>query len=74
MPTIILGIIPLLIGICFGDIMIYLFGILFIVVGSHNFLVIYQLWKENRKSWIKDIRSRVGIIVFSPIEMDNGSK
>jgi hypothetical protein len=72
MPTIILGIIPLLIGICLGNIIIYMFGILFIASGADDFLFIRLLMKENKTSWIKDMGSKVGIIVFSPKEIYNG--
>ena len=64
MPSIILGIIPLIIGIVFGSIFVYGFGLLFIIAGAGEFYIIYQLRKEDRKCYIKDMDEKIGIIIY----------
>jgi hypothetical protein len=66
MPTIILGVIPFIIGMVIGNILLFGFGILFIVVGSDDFLIMYLLRKEDKKNWVKDMDNTIGIIVYSP--------
>jgi hypothetical protein len=73
MPTIILGIIPTLGGLLLGNIVIFTFGLIFIVGGADDILVIYLLRKADRNNFIKDDDSKIGFIVYSPNkETDNG--
>jgi hypothetical protein len=65
MPTIILGVIPLIIGMFFGNIIVLGFGVLFIAAGSGDFLVMYLLRKENKENWIKDMDTTIGCIIYS---------
>jgi hypothetical protein len=64
MPSIILGIIPLILGIVFGNIFVYGFGLLFIIAGAGEFYIIYQLRKEDGKCYIKDMEEKIGIIIY----------
>jgi hypothetical protein len=66
MPAVILGMIPLIIGMIIGNIIVFGFGILFIVVGADDFMVIYLLRKENKNNWVKDMDKTIGFIVYIP--------
>jgi hypothetical protein len=63
-PSIILGIIPLIIGMFFGNMFVYGFGLLFIIAGSDDFYIIYQLRRYDRKCFISDIDKKIGIIIY----------
>ena len=65
MPTIILGIIPALVGIIFGNIFIFTFGLLMIVTGTDDFYTVYLLRKENKEAFMKDICSKIGFIIYT---------
>jgi hypothetical protein len=71
MPSIILGIIPLIIGLIFGSIFVYGFGLLFIVAGADDFYIIYQLKKEDRKCFIRDMDKEIGIIIYKHKKENN---
>jgi hypothetical protein len=64
MPSIILGIIPLIIGMIFGSIFVYGFGLIFIIAGVDDFYIIYQLRKEDGKCFIRDMDKKIGIIIY----------
>ena len=64
MPSIILGIIPLIIGIIFESIFVYGFGLLFIIAGAGDFYIIYQIGKKDKKCFIKDMDEKIGIIIY----------
>jgi hypothetical protein len=66
MPSIILGIIPLIIGMIFGSIFVYGFGLLFIIVGADDFYIIYLLRKEGGKCFVRDMDKKIGIIIYKP--------
>jgi hypothetical protein len=68
MPMLILGIIPLIIGILVGNIIVFGFGILFIAVGADDFLAMYLLRKEDKGNWVKDMDTTIGFIVYTPKE------
>jgi hypothetical protein len=64
MPTIILGILPMILGLILKNYMINIFGIIFVAAGSQNFIVVNQLKKEDKHDFVKDIESKVGIIIY----------
>ena len=66
-PSIILGIIPAVAGMVLGNKAIFLFGLIMIAAGGDDFFAVYVLRKANKESWIKDMKSRIGFIVYEPI-------
>ena len=67
-PVIIIGVIPSIAGIIFGYIFVSMFGVLFIANGTDAFLTMYQLRKEGKNSWVRDMDTTIGYIVYSPSE------
>lgn len=66
MPAIILGIIPLLIGLIYGNIPIFLFGYFFTLAAIGDFVMIYYLVRYvDENSNIQDHPSKIGFIVES---------
>jgi hypothetical protein len=66
MPTIILGIIPAVISLNIGNIVLLVYGILFISAGSGDLLMIMKLIKEKNDVFIYDLPDDVGFIVYRP--------
>ncbi|GMO58050.1 MAG: hypothetical protein Ta2G_18070 [Termitinemataceae bacterium] len=69
-PTIILGIIPILIGLCLGNFGIFVFGILGIAQGGDDFLSIYMLRSIGKDGFIKDTVSSFGFIIYTPSKIN----
>jgi hypothetical protein len=65
MPMLILGFIPTLIGLCFGNIIVFLFGFIMIMAGIDDIYVLFLLKKTKKAEWVKDISGKVGFIVYS---------
>jgi hypothetical protein len=65
-PIIILGIIPLIMGMIYGNILVLGFGIIFISNGAGAIMIMYLLRKEDKNNWIKDMDSTIGLIIFNP--------
>jgi hypothetical protein len=68
MPAIILGFIPAILAIIIGNTGLLIFGIIFIVVGSGDFLVIFTLRNEKENTLIEDHPSEIGFYVYRAIE------
>ena len=64
MPAIILGFIPAIISIMFGNILLLLLGILFTTIACGDFLVIYKLRKKDMDSLVQDHPSELGFYVY----------
>jgi hypothetical protein len=65
-PIIFLGMIPLIMGMIYGNIFVLGFGIIFISNGAGAIMTMYLLRKEDKNNWIKDMDSTVGLIIFNP--------
>jgi len=67
-PAIFLGIIPAVIAILTENIGLLIFGIIFTMAASGDFLVINLLRKENRDSLVQDHPSEVGFYIYRKIK------
>ena len=63
-PVIILGCIPLLVAIIFGDKALFLFGVIFISAAAGDLLVIGKLIKEKKSSLVMDNPLEVGWTIY----------
>lgn len=64
MPAIILGFIPALYSIIFGNVAILIFGIFFTMAGAGDFLVINLIRNENGNSLVQDHPSEAGCFIY----------
>jgi len=64
MPLIILGIIPAAISLVFGNILLLLFGVVFISGGCGDLLMILKLIREKKNAFIYDLPDDAGFIVY----------
>lgn len=65
MPAIVLGIVPILIGLSLGNLLIYFFGYLFILVAMGDFMITFYLLKYvSRSSHVQDHPSKIGFFIF----------
>ncbi len=67
MPAIILGLIPAIYSIIFGNIGLLLFGIIFTMAACGDFLVINVLRKEKMDSFVQDHPSEAGCYVYRKV-------
>jgi hypothetical protein len=68
MPTMLLGILPTLIAIYIGNLILLVFGIMFIAAGGGDLLMIYSLRNEKPSSLIQDHPTEIGCIVYRLVE------
>ena len=64
MPLIILGLIPAIISIFNGNILFFLWGIIFIVAGCGDILIFIKTLREEKDSIILDHQSEAGYYVY----------
>lgn len=64
MPAIILGFIPAVYSIIFGNVAILIFGIFFTMAGAGDFLVINLIRNENGNSLVQDHPSEAGCFIY----------
>ena len=64
MPTIILGIIPVIISFIIGNFSLLSFGILFITAGCGDILMLLKLVKEKKDILIYDLPDDAGFIIY----------
>lgn len=64
MPALILGVIPGLISIVIGNPVLLIFGIIFTIAASGDFMIIYLLKNENRDDYVQDHPSEAGCFIF----------
>lgn len=64
MPSILLGIVPAVMGIVFGNIWVTLFGILFTIASIGDFMVVQLLIEENMNDYAQDHPSEAGCYVY----------
>ncbi|UPZ34634.1 DUF3267 domain-containing protein [Sphingobacterium sp. PCS056] len=68
MPAIVLGLVPILIGLSIGNILIYFFGYIFILVAMGDFMITYYLLKHVSKSCsVQDHHSKIGFFIFKKV-------
>ena len=68
MPAIVLGFIPVLIGIAFENISFLFFGIFFTASAIGDFMLIYLLRNEKNDDMIQDHPSEIGCYVFRKVK------
>jgi len=64
MPAVILGFIPALYSLIFGNITILFFGALFTIAGVGDFLIVNLIRKENSNSLVQDHPSEAGCYIY----------
>ena len=64
LPTLILGLIPVLFGIFSGSLLSLVFGIVMITGGGDDFYELFLLKKAKNTDWIKNIDSKIGFILY----------
>lgn len=64
MPAIVLGFIPAIYGLVFGDFVILIFGAFFTLAAAGDFLIINLIRKENWNSLVQDHPSEVGCYIY----------
>ncbi len=67
-PAIFLGFLPSIIGVMIANIWLLLFGIIFTMAASGDFLIINLIRKENSEDFVQDHPSEVGCYIFRKIE------
>lgn len=68
MPSIILGLIPAIYAILFGNILILVFGIFFTTAAIGDFMIINLLRKENMNSLVLDHPTEAGCFIFRELK------
>lgn len=63
MPLIILGVIPSLFALIYGNLLMLIYGLFFIISASGDILLVFYLFKENMNSIIKDHPNKIGFYV-----------
>ena len=64
MPLVILGIVPVIISIVFGNLLLFCFGILFTMAAAGDILMFIKLMKEKKDTWIFDSPTDIGFDVY----------
>ena len=64
MPAIVLGFIPAIYGLVFGNFVILIFGAFFTLAAAGDFLIINLIRKENWNSLVQDHPSEVGCYIY----------
>ena len=68
MPTVIMGIIPSIISIIIGNIILLFWGIICIISGCGDILLILILLKEKKDCWIFDYPTEIGYSIYRKIK------
>ena len=68
LPTIILGLIPTIMGIAVGNLMIACFGLLMLAILGESFCILFLLRNTKSTDFIKPIDSKIGFTIYSPIQ------
>lgn len=66
MPLIVLGIVPWVIGLCFGIKIVIVWGVVFIACAAGDILVAWKLRHESSSATILDHPTEAGCIVYYP--------
>ena len=74
MPSIILGLIPAILGIILGNMGLILFGIVFTVSGAGDFLFVYYLRNEKSYYFVEDHPSEAAFYIYKPIDETDASR
>jgi hypothetical protein len=64
MPAFILGFLPFMYSLLFGNLVLLIFAIFFTVAAFGDFYIIYLLRNENKNSLVLDHPSEVGCFVY----------
>ena len=72
MPAIVLGLIPAIYAILFGNILLLVFGIFFTTAAIGDFMIINLLRKENMNSLVLDHPTEAGCFIYR--ELKSGKK
>lgn len=64
MPSIILGIIPIIYAWYSGNIHILLFAIFFTVSAAGDFMIVHLIWREDMRSLVLDHSSEAGCFIY----------
>ncbi|WP_411197813.1 metalloprotease family protein [Sphingobacterium thalpophilum] len=65
-PALILGLVPLILGLSLGSILIYFFGYVFLLGAIGDFIIIYFILKYTvQKSKILDHPTKIGFLIVS---------
>ncbi|NRT15820.1 hypothetical protein HNP99_002180 [Flavobacterium sp. 28A] len=64
MPTIILGVLPVIISFITGNILFLIFGIFFTMAAFGDFIILFRLIKENKNNLVLDHPSEVGCYIY----------
>lgn len=64
MPAIILGFLPAIYGIVIGNIGWLLFGLMFSIAASGDFMIVWLLRKENMNDYVQDHPTEAGCYVY----------
>ena len=67
-PLIILGIIPVIIGLITGNNGVYGFGLLFILAAGGDLIIFWKLRSENKNTLVLDSPDKCGCIIYEPKE------
>ena len=65
MPGIVLGIIPALYGIIFGNLSSFVFGFFFTLAAGGDLMILWMLRKETSSSKIEDHPTKIGCYIYS---------
>jgi len=68
-PAVILGIIPAIVALFTGSFALLIFGIVFTVAASGDFLIVRLLWKENPNDFAEDHPSEAGCFIYRKIKI-----
>lgn len=68
-PALILGVIPLIIGLVLGKYLITFLGLFFFVAASGDFMIVYLLRNESPSSYVQDHPSEAGCFVYRKREV-----
>ena len=68
MPAIIVGLVPYFISLLTGNTGLFLFGLFFTFGAGGDFLILWMLRKTQKHTLVKDHPTKIGCIVYHPIE------
>jgi hypothetical protein len=64
MPGLLMGLLPAFVGLVFGSIPVFLFGVLFSMAASGDLLVLWMLRHQTRTALVQDHPDLIGCYVF----------
>jgi hypothetical protein len=67
-PAVALGGLPSLIGLATGNLLVTLFGLIFLAAAAGDFLILWLLRRIPRDALVKDHPTRAGCVVLNPDE------